>query len=278
MHAVIGFAITHLCKVSPDNSPYRLAEAYHWQQTIRQYSNEVSTKVSKQNMDKLFSTCLLLSVPSFQLEEFNPRGSFVFSDDPTALNWLRLQGGLRLLLERSASWLQNSMWWSTFLESHDPQVEFEDNRPGRVDLDADFADLCRITDASTVDNNPYLWPLRMLSNLLVLEISGSNASKYNTWMGRLEPVFFDCLAMKDPPALVLLAWWLALMCYADHWWMETRVRSECTAICMRLENSEDPLVLKLLEFPARTCGYLMRHIHKREEASLVSPSDLVVSI
>lgn len=223
---------------------------------------------------------MLLSVHSFQLEEFSPRSSFVYSNDPTALNWLRIQGGLRFLLERSASWLHGSMWWKTFLESHDPSIEFEDKRSGRVDLDADFANVCGITDASTVDNGPYLWPLRMLSNLLKLEISGKNTPKYNTWMGRLEPAYFACLERKEPPALILLAWWLALMCYADQWWMDIRVRSECTAICMKLEDSDDPTVLKLLEFPARTCGYLLRHVQEREDSvraiTSVAPSDLVL--
>ncbi|KAJ5175022.1 uncharacterized protein N7482_000899 [Penicillium canariense] len=274
MHAIIGIAITHLCNVVPDNSHYRIAEAFHWGQAVHQYSGEVSTGVDGNNMDKLYSTCILLTVHSFLLEEFNPRTSFVFSNDPSSLNWLRLQAGLRYLLEHTAPWMSESMWWATFMESHDPRIDSEDRRPGRVGLDPDFADLCGIDEMSTVDNNPLLWPLRMLTWLLVLEISPKSAQKYNMWMGRLEPAYYDCLLAKNPPALVLLAWWLALICHVDEWWMETRARSECTAICMRLEDTDDPLVLKLLEFPAQSCGYLLRHVQER--TALERPGDILL--
>lgn len=262
MHAIIGVAITHLCTLLPDTSPYRLAEAYHWQQTIKQYSKEVS-HVTRHNMDTLFSACLFLTIRTFTLEQFNPRTSFVFSNDPADLNWLLLQGGLRFLFQRTGQWLSESMWWATFMEVHDCDIDFEDNRSGRVDLDPDFADLCGIDESSTTENNPFLWPLRMLSGLLSLKPEQRTHRAYTMWMGRLEAAYLDCLAMKEPPALVLLAWWLALMSSLDEWWVRTRARSECTAICMFLEGSEDPLVLKLLEFPAEQCGYLLRHVQEQ---------------
>ncbi|KAJ5534636.1 hypothetical protein N7527_000890 [Penicillium freii] len=259
MHAIIAAATTHLCTLLPENKDYRLAEAYHWQQTINQYSTEVSTKITHSNMDKLYSTCLMISMHSFYQETFTPRTSFVFTTDPTSLTWLRLQTGLRYLLERTAPWLPQSMWWTVFMESRTPSLDYEDKRPGRVDLDPDLADLCGIGDQTTIEENPYLWPLRMLMALLPLERVTGSSKFYNTWMGRLENPFYECLIRKETPALVLLAWWLGLMCYVEEWWIEMRVRSECTAICMFLEDSCDPLVLRLLEFPASCCGYLLRH-------------------
>ncbi|KAJ5959945.1 Aflatoxin biosynthesis regulatory protein [Penicillium vulpinum] len=259
MHAIIAAATTHLCTLLPDNKAYRLAEAYHWQQTINQYSTEVSTNITRANMDKLYSTCLMISMHSFIQETFNPRASFVFSTDPTALTWLRLQIGLRYLIECTLPWLPQSMWWTVFMTSRDPSLDFEDTRPGRVGLDPDLANLCGIRDDSTVEENPCLWPLRMLMQLLPFERKADSFRVYNTWMGRLENPFYECLLRKETPALVVLAWWLGLMCYVEEWWVEMRVRSECTAICMFLEDSSDPLVLKLLEFPASCCGYLLRH-------------------
>ncbi|KAJ5842712.1 Aflatoxin biosynthesis regulatory protein [Penicillium rubens] len=263
MHAIIASATTHLCALVPDNRDYRLAEAYHWQQTINQYSTEVSTNITRENMDKLYSVCLMISMHSFIQETFNPHASFVFTTDPTALTWLRLQGGLRYLLARTHRWLPQSMWWTIFMESRDPSMDFEDKRPGRVGLDPDLADLCGITEDSTVEGNVFLWPLRMLMGLLPFERGPGSFRVYNTWMGRLEGPFYECLLRKEPAALVLLAWWLGLMCYVEQWWVETRVRSECTAICMFLEDSCDPLVLRLLEFPALCCGYLLRHEQER---------------
>lgn len=153
------------------------------------------------------------------------------------------------------------------MEARDPSLDFEDKRPGRVGLDPDLADLCGIADETTVDENPCLWPLRMLMGLLPFERVTESSRVYNTWMGRLENPFYECLLRKEPPALVLLAWWLGLMCYVEEWWVEMRVRSECTAICTFLEDSCDPLVLKLLEFPASCCGYLLRH--EQEQARVL---------
>ncbi|CAP94784.1 Pc18g05600 [Penicillium rubens Wisconsin 54-1255] len=156
-------------------------------------------------MDKLYSVCLMISMHSFIQETFNPHASFVFTTDPTALTWLRLQGGLRYLLARTHRWLPQSMWWTIFMESRDPSMDFEDKRPGRVGLDPDLADLCGITEDSTVEGNG---------------------------------PFYECLLRKEPAALVLLAWWLGLMCYVEQWWVETR-------------------------FPALCCGYLLRHEQER---------------
>ncbi|KAJ5436034.1 Aflatoxin biosynthesis regulatory protein [Penicillium cf. griseofulvum] len=263
MHAIIASATTHLCTLLPDNKEYRLAEAYHWQQTINQYSTEFSKNITRQNMDQLYSTCMMVSMHSFLRETFNPHTSFVFTTDPTALNWLQLQAGLRYLLNRTLPWLPQSIWWTLFMESRDLALNFEDKRPGRVGLDPDLADLCGIEDDSTVESNPCLWPLRMLMGLLPFERTTESLKVYNTWMGRLESPFYECLLRKEPAALVLLAWWLGLMCYVEEWWVEMRVRSECTAICMFLEDSCDPLVLKLLEFPASCCGYLLKHEQER---------------
>lgn len=151
------------------------------------------------------------------------------------------------------------------MKSRDPNIDFEDKRSGRVGLDLDLADICGITDDTTVDSSPLLWPLRMLMGLLSLERSPDSLQRYNTWMGRIENPFYECLCRKETPALILLAWWLGLMCSVEEWWVETRVRSECTAICMFLEDSSDPLVLKMLEFPASCCGYLLRHEQERAE-------------
>ncbi|GIK06886.1 hypothetical protein Aspvir_002539 [Aspergillus viridinutans] len=265
MHTIIAVATSHLRYVVPDNTAYKMAEAYHWQQAISQYSKELGCAVGPHNMDALFSTCLLMTVHAFQLEEYNPRKSFVFSDDPQALSWLTLQGGLRHLLGLTRPWLFISMWWEVFMETRHESQAFEDPPPGREGLHPELADICGIDDTTTEDSNPYLAPLRMLTLLLQAERSIKSFSKYTTFMGRLLPSFWAQLAKKDPPALIIISWWLAMLDSTRCWWAETRVRSECAAICMYLENSEDPRILRLLEFPAEVCGYLLKHVRERAE-------------
>ncbi|EAW11202.1 Zn(II)2Cys6 transcription factor domain-containing protein [Aspergillus clavatus NRRL 1] len=271
MHTLIAVATSHLSHAVPDNTAYKLAEAYHWQRAIGQYSKELASGVGPHNMDSLFSTCLLMTVNSFALDEYNPRKSFVFSDDPGALSWLILQGGLRHLLGLTRPWLCISMWLGVFMDNVEESKVFDDHRPGRAGLHPALADICGIEDTTTEESNPYLWPLRMLTALLAAERSMKSFSMYTTFMGRLLPIFWDRLANKDPPALVILGWWLALLDSIGLWWAQTRVRSECAAICMYLEDSEDARVLRLLEFPAGVAGYLLKHVQDQtwEEDSAV---------
>ena len=273
MHALIASSTMHLCHIVPDNTAYKATEAYHWREAISQYSNEISTNVGPHNMDALFSACIIMTFNSFALDEFNPRSSFVFSDRRESLNWLVLQSGLRHLLYIAGPWLSQSIWFDMFMASRGKDTSFEDHRPGRAGLDPEMADLCGIDDNTIEETNPYLWPLRMLTHLMPLERSLRSFSNYTNFMGRLLPEFYEKLLQKDPPALIILSWWLALMNSIQMWWMETRVKSECVAICMFLEDSDDPRVLKLLEFPAEACGYLLRHVQER--GSLVSCVDVM---
>ncbi|KAL6236289.1 hypothetical protein BDW75DRAFT_115541 [Aspergillus navahoensis] len=261
MHSLIGVAIAHLRSVLPDDdSNYALLEAHHWQRAIRQYNAELQSSIGPQNMDALFSACLLITVNSFELDSYNPLQSFVFSPNPAeSLNWLFVQSGLRHLLGRTVPWLRKSMWWEMFMGSRNDL--FDNERTGREGLHPDLANLCGITESTSTENNPYFWPLWMLTPLLELEPSLTTSSRITTFMGRLLPDYYQRLIAKDPPALVILSWWLALMIGVDLWWVNTRARSECAAICMYLEGtSSDPLVLRLLGFPAQACGYLFQHV------------------
>lgn len=263
MHSIIGAATSHLRRIYPEDPSYTMVEAYHWQRAIKQYSEEISTSVGPHNMDPLYSACLLMTIHSFGLEEYNPRSSFVFSDDPDALNWLMLQSGLRHLLELTVPWLTQSIWWGVFKQSREGNPLYDDHRPGRVDLHPGLADICGIDDTTTEETNPYHWPLRMLTPLLSLERNSKTFTQYTNFMGRLLPDFYEQLLKKDPPALIILSWWLSLVLSVDVWWMETRAKSECVAICMYLEESRDPRILRLLEFPAETCGYLLKHVQEQ---------------
>ncbi|RDW69074.1 uncharacterized protein DSM5745_08834 [Aspergillus mulundensis] len=161
-----------------------LLEAHHWQRAIRQYSTDLNCPVGPEDMDALFSACLLMTVNSFALDSYNPAQSFVFSPTPArSLNWL--------------------MWWEMFMDSRNDL--FDDNRFGREGLRPDLADLCDITESTTTENNPYLWPLRMLTPLLALEPSLTTFSRTTTFMGRLMPDYYERLIAKHPPALVILA-------------------------------------------------------------------------
>ncbi|RAL04929.1 Zn(II)2Cys6 transcription factor domain-containing protein [Aspergillus ibericus CBS 121593] len=248
LHTIIAAATSHIRHLAPDNRGYAVSEIYHWQQAISQYSQEITT-IGRHNTDSLISACLLLTVRSFALDEYNPLGSFVFSDDPASLNWLSLQAGLRHILGATAQWIDGSMWWEMFMNTRDQFLDiFDDERPGRVAMDSELADLCGIEETTTAETNPYHAPVRMLTGLMSLERGIKYFGAYTGFMGRLLPEFFEKLMQKDPPALILLSWWLGLMHGTGMWWVQTRAKSEITAICWYLGNEEH--LVKFLRFPS----------------------------
>ncbi|EFW17809.1 hypothetical protein D8B26_004852 [Coccidioides posadasii str. Silveira] len=273
MHAILGVACTSMYQMSIHDKSHKVAEAYHWEVAIRLYKKEIQNPVGAHNMDALMSTCMMMGVLSFCEKEYNPLDSWVFSSRPTDLNWLLVQGGLRYLIQSAVPWIRQSIWWDFFMESDDENKTFDDHRPGRVGLDPQLADLCEIGETTTEDDNPYHWPLRMLSPLLNLPMIREHFSKFCTFMGRLLPPYTNLLHRKEPRACLILAIWMAKMCEQKEWWIYPRMHAECTALCMFLEHSDDPRILKLLEYPASACGYVLKH--QREDELLESSLQLL---
>src|SRR5438034_1323801 len=138
MHALLNVAITHLRQRSPDDRSYTVAQGYHCQNAIRLYRKELASSIGLHNMDLLISTYLLLSIFSFSTERYSPTDSWVFSSDPTALNWLLMLRGYRCISAYTAPYLGQSMWRKVFRESADPI--FNKHTPGREGLHSGLAD------------------------------------------------------------------------------------------------------------------------------------------
>ncbi|PYH42664.1 Zn(II)2Cys6 transcription factor domain-containing protein [Aspergillus saccharolyticus JOP 1030-1] len=268
MHAIIATATSHLryhhhhslANHSPQT--YRTTESYHWHQAITQYARELHT-IGPDNMDGLFSACILLTVRAFELETYDPSSSFVFASHPApALGWLTVQVGLRRLLEATVAWQRGSMWWDVFMrDSRKYRGIFEggeqegggggigsgrEEKGGYGDgLDPYLVELCGIRSraaggggGSGGSGNPYYEPVRTLCGLELLEPGMRSFGAYAGWMGRLESSFFEKLIQKEVPALVVLRRWLVLMGSSGLWWVGLRVRSEVEAICSFLGDGE----------------------------------------
>lgn len=273
MHALLGSAVTHLRRYSLDDKPYRVAESYLWHNALRVYKKELTSPITPHNMDSLLSTCLMLCALVYAAEDYKPADSWVFSSDPSALNWLMMQFGVKYILSYAAPYLEQSIWRKLFLFPSDEMQILADHTPGREGLHSELADLCGIDDTTTEEDNPYHYALRMLSPLLKLDSCRGSIDKLGSFPVRLLPQFTNLLLQKDAKALVILAFWLGKVCLLKHQFFHTRFSSECIAICMYLENSDDHRILKLLEFPAECCGYLLRHV--REEAVFKANFDLI---
>lgn len=258
MYCLLAVGILHLNRVSPDKER-SFAEAYFWQQAIQRYQKALSSSVTRDNVDALLSSCMMMGVMTICPENFKATDSWVLTNRPDAMNWLCLQSGLRTIISIAAPYIPGSIWAVSFEAITKEEHTIFDGQPetGREGLDPDLADLCDIDEYTTENNSVYYSPLRILSVLLKLERTRENSAHVSSFMGRLECDFLALCRQRDIPALVLLVQWMGLMCAAAEWqpWIEGRIRAECIAICMFLEHSTDPLVLRLIKIPAEASGY-----------------------
>jgi hypothetical protein len=263
MHSILAVSAAHFRRLYPHQQTHRLAEIYHWQHAIVLFQRVISSPIKIEEMDAVLSTCMLLTTPSLSTERFDPSNSWIFNSDPQALGWLQQQSGLKGLLAELKDQLRHSVWIHVFNDADDAFDTSSDERPGTVGLPPAFVELCGLDETSTVDNNPYHAPLRLLTPLISLDDDIRTFTKRISFMGRIQPPFFRLLLQKDPPALLILSYWFGQMCRIGKWWYHDRARSECMAICTYLEELGDPRILVLLEVPARDCGYRLRHIAGR---------------
>ncbi|KAG2418656.1 hypothetical protein HFD88_001757 [Aspergillus terreus] len=262
MYTILGVGLLHLNRVSPGNHLRQLAEAHFWQQAIRLYQKALSAKLTRENIDAILSACLFMGLTSICPEKFEPTDSWVLTNKPGAMNWICLQSGVRCIIELAQPFLADSIWATAFAESASKEWGLFDcsGHIGREGLDPVLADLCGVDDFTTEQTNLYYAPLKYITGLSSLERTAVNASICTSFIGRLEHGFLGLLRERDPPALIILSQWMGMMCTMSQWqpWVEGRVRQECVAICMYLENSPDPRIRGLLEFPAESCGYTLK--------------------
>ena len=263
MHAIIATSITHLQRLVPTYEPQTLPAGYHWRQAITLAHQDLNSarQHGKDDIDALISTFMLLSVHYFTMNDQGPEGSWIFSsvsdDKPRDLffGWLFSCGGLTQVWVKFRAYPENSIWLPAVRDSDDHLGTFSDVTPGARGIPAPFVKLCELDETSTPENNPYHRPLRFLSALLRLDISSATFTKVVTFIRVIKERFRELLLEKDPRALLILVYWLALMYRTDQWWAQDRARNECQALCMYLELQGDRRITQLLEFPALVCGY-----------------------
>lgn len=250
MHALIAASITHLSEVVPSYHPSVPAE-YHWSRAISLVNEGLDGPVDSTNVDAILSTCLMLTIHAFVMNDPSDLGPWSLSE--TGINWLYIGGSLATVFEKFGASEHQTIWTPVFKHCDDYMLsavfEIQDFPPA-------FRDLCEINESSNESNNPYYLPLRTLLILMRLELSSANFSRFVLFVGQTRAEYGDLLRQKDPRALLILAYWFGLLCALDQWWMQDRVRLECKAICLHLESHcQDRRILELLEFPGLACGH-----------------------
>lgn len=260
MHSVLAVGATQLRRLESYNHGVRSAEIRHWQHALSSFRSALNQPFTRDNCDAILLSSMLLNLMAFSFipgDDLNPLGSWVFSSSSHKLNWIYVQLGLRHLLEQTKPFHVDSRLTPIFIASDDRQGTFSDESPGIQGLPKEFVKACSLDESSTSENSPYHSPLRLLIPLLRLERSAENTFKFIHWFASVDDKFAMLLQQKDHAALLLFSYWLSMLCDLNQWWCYDRAKMECTAICIMLKSSGSQDIVRLLDYPAKACGFSM---------------------
>lgn len=266
MHALHGVAATHLGHLLPasrhpvQNKQSKIAAAYHWQRCIQLFRTELQAGPTRQNMDALISTVMLIATHQFMLPEPCPdvSKSFVFApahQREAHLAWLFISSGFQGLWRALGDNIEHSVWMPVLQDSDIRNFKSPTLMQPSGDETHDlFLELCEVDTATTAEESPYYTLLESLLFLRQMSPSKNAFNKLVNFLGGIDHKFHRLLILRDKRALLILAHWLGLMCEIQQWWISGRSQAECLAITTFLMNDPDMRVRKLLEYPARVAG------------------------
>lgn len=176
---------------------------------------------------------------------------------PVPFYWLGNQlslGSLLIYFQSRAS--MQSMYVGMFGEIAEDVLQLYDPGAGTDGVPGELAILFDVDETSTCEQHQYLRVLRRLCHLLSLD-SGNELAllQYMQLVESLSPPFVLLLNALDPRALMLLSYWLALLCAKDCWWSRLRARTDCWEICKYLEKNGNESLWRYMDFPAAACDY-----------------------
>ena len=231
------------------NETSGVEEAHHWQQGLHLYQAEILrlmklSPAKKCYTDDLIAATFLTVMYTFALGNGLPLihdlagEAYGFAPVAATRGFQALRIHLRGLQDHSS-------WLAAITATGDYLYQSETRELPRA-----FALLCELNDYSTAETSPYYDLVLHLGLLLRLEWSPDNMSNLFSFSGRLWAQVAPLIQVKDSRALLIMSWWFALLRQIDQWWVRESAMQACMAIVHHLSPSPEPLVQRLLEYPA----------------------------
>ena len=209
--------------------------------------------------DALWATAGLLGALSFaSLEASSPSETWPLKvcPEPSDLDFMRMSSGKKVIWEIADPMRPESMFHplaADFMEYRAPAREMGYEELRVSGLPKEMLDVCCIDGSSTRESNAYYANVCVLAHLVHIKCDRNNISKFMAFFGCIDDSFRDLLCVRDPAAMILLAWWYGKMYEYGVWWIRKRAYLEGLAICLCLRSNGqlDRRITKCLEEPSR---------------------------
>jgi hypothetical protein len=255
MHAMLAMSGCHLQHLGVDASRYRSAEAFHSHFASKGLREALVSMNTARDGDGVLTTAMLLGTVAFCAADYRDNVRPPLEERRKSgqeWNWLRTQSGLSCLLTRTTPYRKDSIWDIMFSAIDEMKVDEEEEF---TDLGQRLKNFCGFDENSSEATSPCFELADWLDPLVSRGPDLKYLGMYLRSIGAMSLEFIDLLEKGNTHALLLFAHWLALMSSIDQWWCTRRIITECQSICEVLAKRLEGESIKLLEAPAKACGY-----------------------
>lgn len=265
-HVFLAFALLHDTHLSPSSSDaaHRASLAFHWYHGTALFHRNLSlacrltesssSSIPGTHRDALWAAAAMLGSAACALVgSTDPRDAWPLKPpDPTDLDWLKMSDGKRVVWALADPTRPDSVFHAMArdqVRKATPQGHLP--IPPSA-LPGPFFRLCRLSSpASTPESNPYHVAASVLAQLLPRPPDDDAVIQFLAFLSQLDARYRRLLEEKDPPAVLLLAYWYAKLAGFKRWWLAKRAWVEGKAICLWLDREcpDNEAIVELLAWP-----------------------------
>jgi hypothetical protein len=227
------------------------------------FNQKLDMKITSADKDPIWATCGLMkgiclannysSCPE-EAWPLDPEGSSPF-------DWLKLQDGNKAVWQLISPLDPDSAF--NFLANGNsqpvslPLPSFN----GSERISHLMTQLFKLDESSHSSLNPYRRAISIVLSLMGIDCNKNTVFQFFCFSAEFNSDLRRLLFIKDPRALLLLAYWYAMVS-TGLWHMQRRATVECQSICIYLEkhHADDLILLDLLHFPKTKSGLLPSEI------------------
>jgi hypothetical protein len=262
-HAIIAFTASHLTCVSGRSSSVSAA-TYHTQKALELYGERLHRARDRAEMDAMLAACFMLTALFYlSHDKLNTTESWIspIQDSTSKPHWSTVLSGPTLLLQSNGhiESVSESLWLPFTRESQYLVGQAREQPGSGEQLVTLLTDLCMesFNTASSMPaldstaTNAYLSALDVLNPALRRHFDAENLTLtpctdvatyvlLMTFPSRMNNLFIERLSARDPLALLLVGFWLALLSKLDHsqWWCLQRALTEGSVVLSYLDKTQ----------------------------------------
>lgn len=235
-------------------------EAYHLSRAAALFSQRLSSPIGEEDCDPLRAAAALLGIIAFAtIEGSTPEEVWPLKvSDPTDFEWINMSEH-KCAVWNATDFPRVGGIITYKVNDHSSMAEFNVPIPdyGIEGIPPLFLKLFELDASSTTKTSPFYEAVHRISYLLGVDCDRERLPLYLGFIGHIQPKFKDLVFRKDPRALLLMAYWYAMV-GRSAWHLERRTVLQGQATCIYLDRHypEEAEIHKLLEYPKLKLGLI----------------------